>query len=121
MELPMSTTKSKFMCLFRFPTDAPQKQSSPEEMQAQYAAWTAWMAKFKGELIPGGPLKPTGAVTRGGNVTDGPYIEAKEVIASYATIEADSLARAIEIIKDCPIGAHPEYSVEIREMGYGKP
>lgn len=117
----MSTTKTKFLCLFRFPTEAPQKQSSPEEMQAQYAAWTNWMAKFKEELIPGGPLKPGGAVTRGGKVTDGPYIEAKEVIASYATIETTSLARATEIINECPIAAYPDYSVEIREMGYGKP
>jgi len=116
----MSATKSRFMCLFRFPTAAPAKQSSPEEMQAQYAAWTDWMAKFKEELVPGGPLKPGGAVTRGGNVTDGPYIEAKEVIASYATIETTSLARAIEIIQACPINANPEYSVEIREMGFGK-
>ena len=117
----MSTTPSKFLCLFRFPVGAPQKQSSPEEMQAQYAAWQNWMAKFKEELIPGGPLKPGGAVTRGGNVTDGPYIEAKEVIASYATIETTSLERATEIINACPIAAYPDYSVEIREMGYGKP
>jgi hypothetical protein len=117
----MSTTKAKFLCLFRFPVGAPQKQSSPEEMQAQYAAWTAWMAKFKEELVPGGPLKPGGAVTRGGNVTDGPYIEAKEVIASYATLETTSLERAVEIINACPIAAYPDYSVEIREMGYGKP
>ena len=113
----MSTTKSKFLCLFRFPVGAPQKQSSPEEMQAQYAAWTNWMAKFKEELIPGGPLKPGGAVTRGGNVTDGPYIEAKEVVASYSLIETSSLERAIEIIKACPIGMDPNASVEIRRLG----
>lgn len=117
----MDTTsgdKTKFMCLFRFPADYREKPSSPEEMQAQYEAWTAWMAKFKDELIPGGPLKPEGAVVRGGEVTDGPYIEAKEVLASYASIEADSLARAIEIIQACPITDEPDCSVEIRELGY---
>ena len=114
----MSTTKTKFMCLFRFPTEASPKSSSPEEMQAQYAAWKAWMEKFAKELIPGGPLKREGAVLRGGQATDGPFIEAKEVVASYATIETASLARAIEIIKDCPMSAYPDHSVEIREMGY---
>jgi hypothetical protein len=48
----MSTTKTKFLCLYRFPTGGPPKPSSLEEMQAQYAAWTAWMAKLKEELIP---------------------------------------------------------------------
>ena len=102
----MSTTKTKFLCLFRFPTDAAAevrrllrkcRRSTPRGRPG----WT----KFEKELIPGGPLKPGGAVVRGGNVTDGPYIEAKEVIASYASIETSSLARAIEIIKECPINS----------------
>jgi hypothetical protein len=116
-----TTTKTKFLCLFRFPAGAPSKPSSPEEMQAQYAAWTAWMKKFEKELTPGGPLKREGggsAIVRGGAVTDGPYIEAKEVIASYSIIETSSLARAIEIIKETPLSTNPNYSVEIREMGY---
>jgi hypothetical protein len=117
----MSTTNTKFLCLFRFPTGASSKPSSPEEMQAQYAAWTAWMKTFEKELMPGGPLKREGGgsvVVRAGNVTDGPYIEAKEVIASYSIIETSSLARAIEIIKETPLSNDPDYSVEIREMGY---
>jgi hypothetical protein len=117
----MSATKPKFLCLFRFPVGAQAKQSSAEEMQKQYAAWTAWMKKFETELVPGGPLKREGggsAIVRGGTVTDGPYIEAKEVIASYTIIEASSLARAVEIIKETPLSGDPDYSVEIREMGY---
>jgi hypothetical protein len=115
----MSTSTQKFLCLFRFPTDRPAKAASPEEMQAQYAAWKAWMAKFEKELIPGDGLKPGGAIVRGGQVTDGPYIETKEVLASYSMIETTSMARAIEIIKECPLGSSPDSSVEIRELaGY---
>jgi hypothetical protein len=114
----MTTTKTKFLCLFRFPVEPSSKPSSPEEMQAQYAAWQAWMAKFKGEFIPGGPLKKGGAVVRGGTSTDGPFIEAKEVMASYCFIETGSIERAIEIIKECPINDFPDHSVEIRELGY---
>jgi hypothetical protein len=114
----MSTTKTKFLCLYRFPAAGwPAKPSSPEEMQAQYAAWRTWMAKFEQELIPGDGLMPAGAVVRGGGVTDGPFIEAKEVVASYCLIETSSLARAIEIIKACPIGMDPNASVEIRQLG----
>ena len=114
----MSTTKTKFLCLFRFAAGTwPAKPSSPEEMQAQYAAWKAWMTKFEKELLPGDGLTPAGAVVRGGNVTDGPYIEAKEVVASFNLIGTDSLARAIEIIKACPIAMDPTASVEIRQLG----
>ena len=114
----MSTTKTKFLYLYRFPAGAAPKPSSPEEMQAQYAAWSAWKAKFEKEVIPGEGLKPGGAVVKGGDVTDGPFIEAKEVMGSYAFVETSSLARAIEIAKECPINTVPGGSVEIRELGY---
>jgi hypothetical protein len=116
----MSTnvTTSKFLFLFRFPGAEPAKPSSPEEMQAQYAAWTAWRAKFEKEVTPGPGLKSGGAVVKGGVVTDGPYIESKEVLGSYCFIETASLERAIEIAKECPINSVPGASVEIRELGY---
>jgi hypothetical protein len=118
LEEHMSTTTMKFLYLFRFSADASPKPSSPQEMQAQYAAWTAWRTKFDKEVIPGEGLKAGGAVVKGGNVTDGPYIEAKEVMGSYAFLETSSLARAIEIAKECPINMIPGASVEIRELGY---
>src|SRR5687767_3433099 len=112
----MSTTKtSKFLFLYRFAA-GPAPKPSAEEMQAQYAAWAAWKAKFEKEVIPGDGLKQGGAVVRSGNVTDGPYIEAKEVMGSYAFVETASLARAIEIAKECPINMVPGASVEIREL-----
>jgi hypothetical protein len=116
----MSATKTRFLCLFRFAAAGwPAKPSSPEDMQAQFAAWKAWMRKFGEELLPGDGLMPAGAVVRGGNVTDGPYIEAKEVVASYSLLETSSLARAVEIIKACPIGMDSNASVEIRQLaGY---
>jgi hypothetical protein len=114
----MSTTKPKFLYLYRFATGAAPKPASPEQMQAQYAAWAAWRAKFEKEVIPGEGLKPGGAVVRGGNVTDGPFIEAKEVMGSYAFVATSSLGHAIEIAKECPINQIPGASVEIRELGH---
>lgn len=116
----MSTTPSKFLCLFRFPASAwPAKPASPEDMQAQYAAWQAWMKKFEKELIPGDGLKPGGKIVRAGTATDGPFIEAKEVLASYCLLQASSLAHATEIIKESPVNKDPGSSVEIRELaGY---
>jgi hypothetical protein len=115
----MSANTSKFLFLYRFPAGGAPKPASAEDMQAQYAAWTAWKTKFGKEVTPGEGLKAGGAVVRGGKVTDGPYIEAKEVMGSYAFIETPSLERAIEIAKECPINSVPGASVEIRELGYG--
>ena len=114
----MSTTQTRFLFLYRFPAGGAPKPASAEEMQAQYAAWTAWRAKFEKEVIPGEGLKAGGAVVRAGSATDGPYIEAKEVMGSYAFVEASSLAQAIEIAKECPINSVPGASVEIRELGW---
>ncbi len=119
----MSTTNTKFLFLYRFPYHSPVEAKeaapvSPAEMQAQYAAWRAWREKFEQEVTPGEGLKPGGAVVKGGNVTDGPFIEAKEIMGSYAFVETSSLARAIEIAKACPINDSPGASVEIRELGY---
>lgn len=118
MSTTTTKTKTKFLFLYRFPAAASPRPSSPEEMQAQYAAWSAWKAKFEKEVIPGEGLKSGGAVVKGGQVTDGPFIEAKEIMGSYAFVETSSLARAIEIAKECPINAVPGASVEIRELGY---
>jgi hypothetical protein len=113
-----SETQTRVVFLFRFPAGAPPKAASPEEMQAQYAAWSTWKKKFEKEVTPGEGLKGGGAVVKGGAVTDGPYIEAKEVMGSYAFVAASSLAQAIEIAKECPINQIPGASVEIRELGY---
>ena len=112
----MSTT-SKFLFLFRNPQGSPARSPSPDEMQAMYAAWGTWKAKFEKELIPGSALKPGGVTVKGGTVTDGPFIETKEIIASYAMVETSSLARAVEIAKECPINDVPGGSIEIRELG----
>jgi hypothetical protein len=114
----MSADGSKFLLLFRFSTAAQTPAPSPADMQAQYAAWSAWKEKFATELVPGEGLKSGGKVLRSGNVTDGPYIEAKEVLGSYAFVTASSIARAIEVATDCPIDGIPGASVEIRELGY---
>ena len=51
-------------------------------------------------------------------VIDGPFIEAKEVMGSYAFVATSSLGHAIEIAKECPINQIPGASVEIRELGH---
>jgi len=106
-----------FLFLYRASAD-PREQPSPAAMQAGYAQWKSWMGKYAKEILAQPPPrtgpKPGGAaaVCRGGQVTDGPYVEGKEIVGGWSFIETDSLAHAIEIAKEVPMFP----SVEIREL-----
>jgi len=111
---------AKFLCIYREPTEKRAKPS-PEEMQALQTAWYAWIQKFSSAILPGGDgLKRTGRLLKAGLVTDGPYAEAKEIIASFGVIQADNYEAALAIIRECPANdAASGWSIEIREMfGY---
>lgn len=106
---------AKFLFIYRESTES-HDQPSPEEMQALGAAWGAWLQKFSSAIVPGGDgLQPTGRVVKAGLVTDGPYVEAKEIIVSFTIIQADDYDAALAIARACP----PGHTIEIREMaGY---
>jgi hypothetical protein len=104
---------AKFLFIFRHST-APGSRPSPEEMQALAGQWHAWMQKFSASIAGGDGLKPSGRLVKAGIVTDGPYVEAKEVIASFSIIQADNYDAAVAIARECP----GDNAIEIREM-YG--
>src|SRR5262245_395457 len=110
-----SIIMAKFLFIYREPTVSRGKPS-PEEMQALQAAWFAWMQKFSSAIVPGGDgLKRTGRVVNAGLVTDGPFVEAKEIIVSFGVIQADDYDAAVAIARERP----PGHSIEIREFaGY---
>ena len=88
-------------------------QPSPEEMQVVAGQWNAWMQEFSQSILPGGDgSKPSGRLLKSGLVTDGPYVEAKEVIISNSVIQADDYDTALAIARECP----PGRTIEIREF-----
>jgi hypothetical protein len=122
-EIVWSTVMAKFLFIYREPQASAQEcetesraKPSPEEMQALQVAWYTWMQKYSSAILPGGDgLKHTGRVLKAGLVTDGPYVEAKEIIVSFAVIEADNYDAALAIAQACP----PGHTIEIREFaGY---
>jgi hypothetical protein len=106
-----------FLLLYRKSPD-PAQQPSPAEMQAGYVQWKNWMSKYSKEILEQSPKragpKPGGsaAVCRGGAITDGPYVEGKEIVAGWSFVETDSLAAAKDIAKEVPMFP----SVEIIEL-----
>ena len=107
---------AKYLFLYRSPmSDAPPP--SPEQMQAIMAVWNAWIDKFKksGQLLdPGDGLTPAGKVVRSGVVSDGPFVEAKELLGGYSIIQAKDFNEAVLVAKECPAAHHG--SLEIREF-----
>ncbi|HWY38918.1 MAG TPA: YciI family protein [Bacteroidia bacterium] len=95
----------KFMYLFR--GGANGQALSPENMQAHMQKWTGWMRSLgeKGILVSGEPLQQTGMQVNGNKkvVTDGPFVEAKEMIGGYLIVNAKDINEAVEISKGCPI------------------
>jgi hypothetical protein len=74
-------------------TEAEQKQTMD--------AWNAWFAKH-GEAITdaGNPFtQTTKTVTADGRVSDGAFAAA----SGYTLVKADSLDKAVEIAKGCPV------------------
>lgn len=111
-------SKKRFLILNRSPIDATARRPSPEDMQAAMAKFQAWKAQFAEEFVDvGDALKPGGVVYRDGTVTDGPFIEGKEVMGGYMIVATTSIERALEILKACPIHTQgSRSSFEIREM-----
>jgi len=73
------------------------------------------VGELGGELLGGNALQPTATATsiRGDVVTDGPFVETKEVLGGYYLIEAKDLDQALAISKLCPA---PFGGVEVRPV-----
>jgi hypothetical protein len=104
-------------------TDAEARQymGTPEAAQASMKAWMDWMRDLeaKGHLKSRGePLERGGSVVRGskGQVTDGPYAEAKDIVSGFSIIQARDQAEANELARGCPVLRGTSGSVEIRPV-----
>jgi hypothetical protein len=94
-----------------------QNKPSPAQMQDMFAAFSAWREQFKANILDmGSKLKSTGKVLTASGVTDGPYAEAKEIVAGFMIITADDYDGAVAIVKAMPTMQMPGACVEIREL-----
>jgi hypothetical protein len=69
-------------------------------------------------LDPGDALQLDGKVVTAKVVTDGPFVESKEVVGGFSIVQADTMDAAANLAKGCP-GLQIGGSVEVRELaGY---
>lgn len=108
---------NQYLLIYR--NDATQKfQPSPEEMQAIMGQWGAWHETLAKEerLVASEALQTNGKVLAPDNVvTDGPYVESKELVGGFTLIKAESYDKAVEIAKGCPLHSAGE-KIEVREI-----
>ncbi len=105
----------KFLLIQR---SAPGKHEppSPAQMQEMFATFNAWKDKFKDNILDmGGKLMPGGKIVNATGVTDGPFVETKEIAGGYMIVTADSIEQALEVARESP-GMGPSSSIEIREI-----
>ncbi len=80
-----------------------------------FAKWNAWKAKFKDNIVDwGDKLKSDGKVVSSSGVSDGPFVEAKEIVGGFMIVCAASMEEAVAIAQEMPAG--PGARIEVREM-----
>ena len=88
---------------------------SPEQMQQRMQDYMEWMQKMgkNGNYLSGQPLLPKGThlLNKEKVLTDGPFLEPKEIIGGYIILKAKDLESATELAKTCPLLSHCEIYV----------
>ena len=118
-----SSENSEFMLLLRQPHTGPHPTA--EEMNKIMERFTQWMNAMsaKGIVVGTSGLEVTGKVLRGprgATLTDGPYLEAKEIVGGYVIVKAENETAAVEIARDCP-GLDYRMAVEVRKVKHMRP
>jgi hypothetical protein len=114
---------ANFLFVYRGSNDAQQRMSQ-EEMQQHMQKWTEWIGEGmqKGWMLDmGDALMPEGRVVNPKRlVTDGPFVELKEIVGGFSIVQAETIDAAAELAKGCPALLNAG-SVEVRPLaGFGK-
>jgi hypothetical protein len=97
------------------------RQLSKSEAEARYQDIIAWYEKrgAEGSLADGGAElqdASTARTVRASGVTDGPFIEAKEVVGGFSILEATTIDEAVEIARTWPGVDRGLVTIEVRPV-----
>jgi hypothetical protein len=105
---------TKYMVLYYSPMSAAERmqKSSMEEMQKGMEPWFAWQKEWgEGIVDMGMPMANSHKFTNKGQASSNSHI------AGYSIIQADSMEKALEIVKDHPhLQSGEGTEVEVHEM-----
>lgn len=92
---------------------------SQADEDAWYAEILAWYEKWSGKVAEGGAQLQnarTAKTVRAAGVTDGPYIEAKEVLGGFSILETSTIDEAVELAKTWPGVDRGLITIEVRPV-----
>jgi hypothetical protein len=97
---------TKYLVLI-YEDEAQYATATPEvdsEVMADHDRFTAGVEQHGAKLVGGEALEPTTTATsvRGGEVTDGPFVETKEALGGYYVIDAPDLDTALAVARTVP-------------------
>jgi hypothetical protein len=95
-----------------------QATASPEEMQKRMTLFGEWVQKvLDGRYVSGAPLEDFDArllKSKKEVLTDGPFMDSKEMISGYMIIRAEDIEEAVALTKECPLV--DKFQLEIRRL-----
>ncbi|HEX2133922.1 MAG TPA: YciI family protein [Actinophytocola sp.] len=113
----------RFLIIRRADADTEAGRPASEELVEAMARYNEELVRA-GVLLDAAGLAPSsaGAIVEfsGGRATviDGPFAEAKELIAGYTMVRADSLQEVVELVKRWPtLDGGGNVEIEIRRIG----
>jgi hypothetical protein len=118
LTIKKTKTMKEYMLIFRNEKKDTDVKPSEEQMNTMMHQWQTWIGGIaeKGKYSGTNRLLPEGKTIRSNKViTDGPYVEAKEVVGGYLIVKANSIDEAMEMAKSCP-GLLYGGNVEVRSV-----
>ncbi|HEY4290528.1 MAG TPA: YciI family protein [Puia sp.] len=91
---------------------------SPEALQARMQLFGEWVQKvLDGRYVSGAPLEDFDArllKSKTEVLTDGPFLESKEMISGYFIINANDIDEATDLTSKCPLLG--QFQLELRRL-----
>jgi hypothetical protein len=92
--------------------------ASPEDMQKRLNLFNEWVQHvLNGRFVTGAPLEESDArllKSKTEVLTDGPFIESKEMISGYIIINAADVNEAVQLTRECPLLG--QFQLEVRKL-----
>lgn len=111
---------NSYLLLIRGPKA--QGKPTPEQLHQGMAKYQAWIETLRqqGVYKTSAPLEDESKQLSGpdgSTITDGPFVESKELVGGFFLIDANNLDHAMTIAKGCPAFGHGA-SVEVRQLAF---